>query len=278
MLVATNCITDLHFVGAGCGSQCFPFYTYDEDGTNRRENVTDWALGHFREHYGDDSIGKWDIFYYVYGVLHHPGYRAKFADNLKRDLPRIPLAPADQNRDAEQSRDREGAIHSAGPPSPASDPSPKRKRGFSPAAASGFHAFADAGRHLAELHIGYETLEPWPLEWLETPGEPLSYHVDKMRLSKDKKSLKVNDSLTLGGVPPEVFEYRLGNRSALEWVIDQYRVKEDKRTGIRSDPNNADDPEYIVRLVAQVVRVSVETVRLVNNLPEHYAPPASPAS
>ena len=73
--------------------QCFPFYVYDEDGSNRRENITDWALQLFREHYQDPAIGKWDIFYYVYGVLHHPGYRAKFADNLKRELPRIPLAP-----------------------------------------------------------------------------------------------------------------------------------------------------------------------------------------
>ena len=93
-----------------------------------------------------------------------------------------------------------------------------------------------------------------------------------MRLSKDKQSIEVNDSLTLAGIPPEVFEYRLGNRSALEWVIDQYRVKEDKRTGIRSDPNNPDDPEYIVRLVGQVIRVSVDTVKIVAALPKHYAP------
>ena len=93
-----------------------------------------------------------------------------------------------------------------------------------------------------------------------------------MRLGKDKMSITVNDSLTLAGIPPEVFEYRLGNRSAVEWVIDQYRVKEDKRTGIRSDPNNPDDPEYIVRLVGQVVRVSVETVKIVAALPQRYAP------
>ena len=73
--------------------QCFPFYVYDEDGTNRRENVSDWALQHFRDHYGDKKITKWDIFYYVYGILHHPGYRERFSGNLKRDLPRIPLAP-----------------------------------------------------------------------------------------------------------------------------------------------------------------------------------------
>jgi predicted helicase len=105
-----------------------------------------------------------------------------------------------------------------------------------------------------------ETLEPWPLEWIETPGVPLSYRVEKMKLSKDKATLAVNPSLTLGGIPPEVSEYRLGNRSALEWVIDQYQVGEDKRSGIKSDPNREDDEEYIVRLVGQVVRVSIETV------------------
>ena len=92
-----------------------------------------------------------------------------------------------------------------------------------------------------------------------------------MRLSKDKTAVCVNPSLTLAGIPAEAFAYRLGNRSALEWVIDQYQVTEDKRSGIRSDPNRADDPEYIVRLVGQVVRVSVETVRIVAGLPEQYA-------
>ncbi len=77
--------------------------------------------------------------------------------------------------------------------------------------------------------------------------------------------------LSLAGIPPETFSYRLGNRSALEWVIDQYQVREDKRSGIRSDPNRSDDPEYIVRLVGQVVRVSIETVRIVAGLPENYS-------
>ena len=92
-----------------------------------------------------------------------------------------------------------------------------------------------------------------------------------MRLSKDKTQLKVNESLTLAGIPPEVFDYRLGNRSALDWVIDQYRINTDKRSGITSDPNNPDDPEYIVRLVGQVVRVSVETVKIVTALPTKYS-------
>src|SRR5208283_3146894 len=163
-------------------------------------------------------------FHYVCGILHHPGYRSKFADNLKRELPRIPFAPD-------------------------------------------FRAFAKAGEELAKLHLDYEKLEPWKLKWIETPSEPLSYGVEKMKLSKDKTTLTVNKSLALGGIPPEVFEYRLGNRSALDWVIDQYQVSQDKRSGIESDPNRPDDPEYIVRLVGQVVRVSLETVKIIQALP-----------
>ena len=193
------------------------------------KNITDWSLNQFRSHYGDDAITKWDLFYYVYGLLHHPGYRTKFADNLKRDLPRIPFAPD-------------------------------------------FQAFAAAGKELARLHLDYEQLTPYPLRWVETEGAPLSYKVeDKMRLSKDKTALRVNPTLTLEGVPPETFLYRLGNRNALEWVIDQYQASEDKRSGVRSDPNRSDDLEYIVRLVGQVVRVGVETVRIVAALPEQYA-------
>ena len=96
-----------------------------------------------------------------------------------------------------------------------------------------------------------------------------------MRLSKDKTELRVNESLTLAGIPPEVFDYRLGNRSALDWVIDQYRVTEDARSGIRSDPNRADDEQYIVRLVGQVVRVSLDTIRIVSALPEAYSDSAA---
>ena len=229
MALASNRICDLHLVGAGSGSQCFPFYTYSPDGSNRRENITDAAFQKFKAHYRDPFISTWDIFYYIYAVLHHPAYREKFADNLKRELPRIPFAPD-------------------------------------------FDAFVAAGRELGRLHVEYETLEPWPLEWVENPAYPLSYRVeDKMRLSKDKTALAVNPSLTLAGIPPETFDYRLGNRSALEWVVDQYRVTEDERSGIRSDPNREDDPQYIVRLVGQVVRVSIDTVRIVRGLPAIFA-------
>jgi len=88
-----------------------------------------------------------------------------------------------------------------------------------------------------------------------------------MRLTRDKTALVYNDFLTLEGIPPETYEYRLGNRSALEWVIDQYQVSTDKRSGITNDPNRPDDPQYIVRLIAQVITVSLETVKIVKSLP-----------
>ena len=220
--LATNRLTDLHLTG---DSQCFPFYTYDEDGGNRRENITDWALAQFRAHYGDDTITKWDIFHYVYGLLHHRGYRERYQANLKLELPRIPFAPD-------------------------------------------FRAFASAGARLAQLHVGYEEQPEYPLARVETPDMQLDWRVEKMRLSKDKTQLRYNSFLTLDGIPAEVFDYRLGNRSALEWIIDQCRVKTDKRSGIVNDPNRADDPQYILRLIGKVISVSLETVKVVEGLPE----------
>jgi predicted helicase len=89
-----------------------------------------------------------------------------------------------------------------------------------------------------------------------------------MRLSKDKTQIKYNDFLILTGIPPETFEYKLGNRSALDWIIDQYQVSTDKRSGITNDPNRLDDEEYIVRLIKQVITVSLETVKIVKGLPD----------
>ena len=207
-------------------TQCFPFYIYDEDGTNRRENITDWALIEFRTHYNDDTITKWDIFHYNYGLLHHPEYREKYEANLKRDLPHIPFA-------------------------------------------TDFWGFAEAGARLANLHVNYESQPEYDkLKFIQTPDVPLNWRVEKMKLSKeDKISLIYNNFLTLSGIPPKVFDYRLGTRSALEWVIDQYRVKTDKRSGIVNDPNRADDPQYIVQLIGKVITVSLETVDIINKLP-----------
>ena len=124
------------------------------------------------------------------------------------------------------------------------------------------------GARLAELHVNYESQPEYDkLNPIETPGMQVDLSVDRMKFSKDKTRLKYNDFLTLEGIPAEVFEYRLGNRSALEWVVDQYRVKVDKRSGIVNNPNRAEDPEYILRLIGQVIAVSLETVGIVNGLP-----------
>lgn len=222
--LSTNVIPDLLPQG---GSQCFPYYTYNEDGTNRRENITDWSLAQFQARYGP-QVTKWDIFHYVYAILHHPHYRERYAENLKRDLPHIPF------------------LHSR----------------------EAFEACVRIGRQLMDMHLNYEQAERYNLEWLESKDVPFSSHVEKMRLSQDRRVVVVNESLRLGPLPPEVFEYRLGNRCALEWVIDQYQVSKDPRSGIVSDPNRLDDEDYIIHLVERVVTVSVETVRLVKELAE----------
>ena len=225
-VLASDFMADLHMCGGfGTGTQCFPFYTYTQDGNNRSENITDWAFNQYQTQYKDDKITKKDIFNYVYGLLHSPVYREKFEANLKRELPHIPFAPD-------------------------------------------FWSFANAGKQLADLHVNYETQPEYKLTWIEEESAKVHYRVDKMVLAKDKTKIKYNDFLTLAGIPPEVFEYRLGNRSALEWIIDQYQVSPNKRSGITNDPNRADDPQYIVHLIGKIITVSLATIKLVKSLPQ----------
>ena len=248
------------------GSQCIPFYTYRPladtasaadgdtevvlDGARyaRRDNLTDWALGQFRARYAEETllvpslagdenirgsresapareITKEDVFHYVYAVLHHPAYRARYAADLKRSLPRVPLAPT-------------------------------------------FWGLADAGRALAALHVDYETAPEHPLALVHDARQPLTYRIQKMKLDEEAGTLRLNDSLTLEGIPPEAVRYRLGNRSALAWLADQLRVKTDARSGIVHDPNAAFAGDEVVGLVRRVTHVSVETVRIVEGLPE----------
>ncbi|OLE37326.1 MAG: hypothetical protein AUI36_26575 [Cyanobacteria bacterium 13_1_40CM_2_61_4] len=182
-------------------------------------------MAQFQGAYGE-QVSKGDIFAYVYAMLHHPGYRKRYAENLKRELPRIPLL-----------KDK-----------------------------AAFETCVRIGKLLMELHLNYEQAAEYPLKWMENKDVPVSWRVEKMKLTPGKDVLVVNGWLTLAGIPQECFQYRLGNRSALEWVIDQYRVSTDARSGITSDPNRLDDEQYIVRLVEQVIRVSVETVKLVEEL------------
>ncbi len=288
-------------------------------------NVGDRILEQFRAHYQDASISKWDIFHYVYAVLHHPTYRERYAANLRRELPRIPFLKAGPSgRKNGGPQDDKGLVlgHNGGPQDDNSHSChverasasfaeasrntptqlPRSARDFGsglrrPLSASTstraptpgalaqddkvsvsrlgggpqddkavFWALVKAGERLADLHVNYEKQREYPLKRVES-GQ-LDWRVQKMRLGKDKSSLVYNSFLTLSGIPPETYEYRLGNRSALEWVIDQYQVSTDKRSGITNDPNRADDPEYIVRLIGQVVYVSLETVKVVKSLPE----------
>jgi len=219
-----NAIPDLNLYGDP--QQSFPFYTYNEDGTNRSDNLTEWAVEQFLSVLGIRPE-KWEIFHYVYGLLHSPEYREKYKANLKRELPRVPLP-----KDIEQ-----------------------------------FQAFVEAGEKLADLHVNYESQPEYPLEKIENDDKPLDWRVQKMRLTRDKAAIVYNDFLTLAGIPAEVFEYKLGNRSALEWIIDRYQVHRDKRSGIVNDPNRADEPQYIVQLIGKIVTVSLETIKIVRTLP-----------
>jgi predicted helicase len=135
------------------------------------------------------------------------------------------------------------------------------------ASAKLFHTFATAGKQLADLHVNYESAKEFKLNHLESKEAKLDWRVEAMKLTKDKSAIIYNDFLTLTGIPAGVYEYRLGNRSALEWVIDQYRVTRDEKGNIASDPNRMDDEQYIVRLLAQVITVSLETVKWVQGLP-----------
>ncbi|MEA5649144.1 MAG: type ISP restriction/modification enzyme [Cutibacterium granulosum] len=208
----------------------------DEYGYRRLDNITDKILAVYREKFGP-QVSKDDIFHYVYGVLHSQQYREVFAADLKRMLPRIPLA----------------------------------------ASSADFQAFVDAGRALADLHVNYETVDPYPLHEsthsLDVDEWEL-YRVTKMRWEDKttRKAIIYNGYLTLSDIPAAVHEYRLGSRSGLEWLIDRYQVKTDKASGIVNDPNDwcreHDDPRYIVDLVKRVTRVSVETMDIVQSLPE----------
>ena len=219
----------------GDPQRAFPFYTYSKEGKIRRENITDWALKAFKTHYCDNSISKWDIFYYNYGILHHPDYRERYQEDLKRSMPRIPFA-------------------------------------------EDFWAFVEGGKQLADLHINYESVPKYTgLTLKETQNMPLDLRVEKMKLSRDKTRIEYNDFLTIEGIPIETHNYRLGTRSALEWVVDQYKLKVDKDTKkykgsyIVRDPNSKEKPRYIVDLIARIITVSLETVKIIENLPALYS-------
>lgn len=256
-----NMLPDLHVYSDGC--QCFPLYYYEknelktsEQGSlfilgssklsgkdvvsgetiayTRKDAITDAGMEHFQTHYEDDNIGKEDLFYYVYGILHSPTYREKYAADLKKMLPRVPLAPD-------------------------------------------FWAFSKAGRELARWHLDYESVEPWPVEEECKPQGDMDdftyYHVEKMRFPKkgEKGTIIYNGNITFKGIPLDTYNYVVNGKSALEWIMERYAITTDKDSGIRNDPNDwcreHDDPAYIYNLVKRIIRVSMETNRIVAGLP-----------
>ncbi len=217
------------------------------DGYRRVDNITDEILGIYREALGSD-VTKDDIFYFVYGQLHDPGYREAYAADLKKMLPHIET----------------------------------------PTSRARFDQLAAAGRELMDLHVNYEDVEPWPVtvevKASADENDRETWRVQKMKWAKKKDpstgknvndvtTLVYNKSVTVRDIPAEADEYMLGSRSALAWIIDRYQVKKDKASGIVNDPNDwADEvgnPRYIVDLIAKVTRVAVETVRIVESIREN---------
>lgn len=271
-VLISNCVPSLHAVDM-VGSQYFPLYVYDvaevdvandEDRPTgakpqsslfaeqeedlftaaqpkyqQREALTDEGLTHFQAAYPGEPIGKEDVFYYVYGVLHSPDYRERYADNLAKELPRIPCVKT----------------------------------------AADFWSFSKAGRKLADLHLNYEKVEKYPLQivgggLLLTDAD---YRVEKMRYGKkgsdkDLTTLHYNDKITVTGIPLEAYEYVVNGKPALDWVVERQCVKADKESGIVNDANlwateTMGNSRYPLELFQRVVTVSLETMKIVKALP-----------
>lgn len=245
-VIITDILPDLELIGK---SQCFPLYWYEKneqaehmnlfDGGEeytRRDGISDFILTRVRELCGP-KVTKRDIFFYVYGILHSEQYRKKFAINLKKTLPRLPLP-------------EEPAI---------------------------FWAFSKAGAELAELHLNYETLPPHPDVREDSPKKSPCTRVTKMRFAKEgkeenKSAIIYNDDITLWNIPLEAYEYVVNGKSAIEWIMERYQVTTHKESGIVNDPNlwcdEHDNPRYILDLIKRIVTLSVETMKIVKALPK----------
>ena len=253
--IITDTLPDLELIGK---SQCFPLYWYDSSDADVADLFNQGAEKPMNRYVRKDGVTDWilnsarkqygykvtkeDIFYYVYGLLHSPDYRTTFATDLKKSLPRLPLVEK----------------------------------------ADDFWAFSKAGRALANLHLNYETIEPYGKcvivhAPLTTKGDSINYHVEKMRFGKidskiaDKSIIHYNHAITIEGIPAEAYEYVVNGKSAIEWVMERYAITTDKKSGITNDPNDwareHNDEKYILNLLLQVINVSVQTVEIVKGLP-----------
>lgn len=253
--IITDTLPDLELIGK---SQCFPLYWYDSSDADVADLFNQGAEKPMNRYVRKDGVTDWilnsarkqygykvtkeDIFYYVYGLLHSPDYRTTFATDLKKSLPRLPLVEK----------------------------------------ADDFWAFSKAGRALANLHLNYETIEPYGKcvivhAPLTTKGDSINYHVEKIRFGKidskiaDKSIIHYNHAITIEGIPAEAYEYVVNGKSAIEWVMERYAITTDKKSGITNDPNDwareHNDEKYILNLLLQVINVSVQTVEIVKGLP-----------
>ena len=234
MALASRNISDLHLVGAACGTQCLPLYRYTAAG-DRVDNITDWALAQFRARYPDHAarITKQAIFHYVYAALHHPAYRVKYERNLKRELPRIPFY-------------------------------------------DDFPQWAAWGKQLMALHLDYDQVTPYPLaredKDLTGLGDLAGLRTPKPRLIARKEAgvIEVDTATTLRGVPAEAWDYRLGTYKALEWVLERHKERTPKDPTIREKFNTyrfADYKEQVIDLLRRVTTVSVETMKIIRQMP-----------
>jgi predicted helicase len=240
------------------GTQCFPLYLYDQQddepgslfegkssGLRRRDAITDAGLAHFQAAYPGETITKEDLFYYVYGLLHSEDYRAKYADNLSKELPRIPRAKT----------------------------------------AANFWAYRRAGRTLGDLHVNYESVEPYPvtikqgdLRLTDIKNPEAFYRVTKWAFGKngkekDKTTVIYNGNITMQDVPLEAYDYVVNGKPALEWVMERQVVKTDKASGIENDANRyavetMNNPAYPLELFQRVITVSLRTMEIVRSLPK----------
>ncbi|MCO7071709.1 DEAD/DEAH box helicase [Vibrio cholerae] len=222
--------------------QCFPLYIYDEDGSNKRDAITDEALQLFQSSYPTLKVSKEDIFYYIYGLLHSDDYRSKYSDNLSKELPRIPRV-----KDAND-----------------------------------FTAFCEAGRKLADLHINYENVDCYKADIDSKATEDQHYYVEKMKHPKKKvdgksvndlSSIIYNHRITINNIPDDAYRYTVNGKSAIAWVMERQCVKTDKESGIINDANlwateTMNNAKYPLELVLRVITVSLETMKIVDSLPK----------
>ncbi|WP_375682917.1 MULTISPECIES: DEAD/DEAH box helicase [unclassified Bartonella] len=265
-VLMTKNLSNLHAMDTG---QCFPRYVYEdvaplgakkgnqvhlfanfaeeskETGLERRDALTDEGLAYFKAAYPGEMITKDDLFYYVYGILHSEDYRARYAHNLSKQLPRIPTVKKVED----------------------------------------FWAFVTAGRKLGDLHMNYEEIEPYPVTYKQ--GDPRTwvisdeksfYRVEAMKFAGkrgaiDKSTVIYNAHITMQNIPLEAYEYVINGRPALEWVMERQVVKTDKASGIVNDANRyavetVGNPAYPLELFQRVITVSLETMKIVRNLPK----------